>query len=159
MGLFKKNYDINSLDYYLLKSEDFGYYYKSADSIDLEYYKKLFGNEKALGYSLLEIAKNKFSINESLGVMISVYNDLVKEGTDKEINLYIKIVSFLNQNININDNFIWDIKYYQYLSIAFNDKQLIFLNIFDLVTLFDTINFFIQKVKWYKYHSHSPDMK
>lgn len=125
MGLFKKNYDINSLDYYLLKSEDFGYYYKSADSIDLEYYKKLFGNEKALGYSLLEIAKNKFSINESLGVMISVYNDLVKEGTDKEINLYIKIVSFLNQNVNINDNFIWDIKYYQYLSIAFNDKQLI----------------------------------
>ena len=125
MGLFKKNNDPNSLDYYLSKSEEYDYYYESDDTIDLDYYKRIFNNEKALGYSLLEIAKNKFRISESLDIMASVYNDIVKEGLVKEINLYMKIINFLNQNVKINDNFIWSLKYYQNLSNAFNEKELV----------------------------------
>ena len=125
MGFFKKNNDINNIDYYLSKSEEYGYYYESADSIDLDFYKRIFGDEKALGFSLLEIAKNKFRINESLNVMVTVFTDIVKEGSNKEINLYMRIIDFLNQNVKVDKDFIWDIKYYQYLSNAFSDKSLI----------------------------------
>ena len=125
MGFFKKNNDINNIDYYLSKSEEYGYYYESADSIDLDFYKRIFGDEKALGFSLLEIAKNKFRINESLNVMVTVFTDIVKEGSNKEINLYMRIIDFLNQNVKVDKDFIWDIKYYQYLSNAFSGKSLI----------------------------------
>ena len=120
MGLFKKNYDINSLDYYLLKSEDFGYYYKSADSIDLEYYKKLFGNEKALGYSLLEIAKRGPDDNFYFGVArvtkqeaplyeeIKEKGDVAEKGDTKAVAAIIKL-SEEGKSIEYNGDAVMEI--------------------------------------------------